>query len=238
MQIADEVVAIIAGLAATEVEGVDSMAGNITNELVGKLGMKNLSKGVKVEVTEDHVWDNRYYQMNRFGGGDEELGGFENLKGRITEDFEFNHVARALYGDWEGYPGRFPKEITAGESYDNDFKLDLPTTILDMNNARIIGMVIDNASGKVLNANVMSLGTGSLDLVGEDASGLIRVEPSASGVRVVGLGLMDVTVSDLSGRTVARVSANGTADVQIDTCGIYIVTVKGDNGCVAVKVAI
>ena len=47
--------AIIAGLAATEVEGVDSMAGNITNELVGKLGMKNLSKGVKVDVTEEHV---------------------------------------------------------------------------------------------------------------------------------------------------------------------------------------
>ena len=55
VQIADEVVAIIAGLAATEVDGVDSMAGNITNELVGKLGMKNLSKGVKVDVTEEHV---------------------------------------------------------------------------------------------------------------------------------------------------------------------------------------
>lgn len=55
VQIADEVVAIIAGLAATEVEGVDYMAGNITNELVGKLGMKNLSKGVKVNVTEEHV---------------------------------------------------------------------------------------------------------------------------------------------------------------------------------------
>ena len=55
IKIADEVVAIIAGLAATEVEGVDSMAGNITNELVGKLGMKNLSKGVKVDVTEEHV---------------------------------------------------------------------------------------------------------------------------------------------------------------------------------------
>lgn len=55
VQIADEVVAIIAGLAATEVEGVSSMAGNITNELVGKLGMKNLSKGVKVEVLENTV---------------------------------------------------------------------------------------------------------------------------------------------------------------------------------------
>ena len=50
VRIADEVVAIIAGLAATEVEGVNSMAGNITNELVSRLGMKNLSKGIKVDV--------------------------------------------------------------------------------------------------------------------------------------------------------------------------------------------
>ncbi len=55
VQIADEVVAIIAGLAATEIDGVASMAGNITNELVGKLGMKSLSKGVKVDVLEGVV---------------------------------------------------------------------------------------------------------------------------------------------------------------------------------------
>ena len=48
VKIADEVVAIIAALAATEVEGVASMAGNITNELISRLGMKNLSKGVKL----------------------------------------------------------------------------------------------------------------------------------------------------------------------------------------------
>ncbi|PWJ52215.1 Asp23/Gls24 family envelope stress response protein [Faecalicatena contorta] len=55
VKIADEVVAIIAALAATEVDGVASMAGNITNELVSKLGMKNLSKGVKVDVLEGVV---------------------------------------------------------------------------------------------------------------------------------------------------------------------------------------
>lgn len=55
VQIADEVVATIAGLAATEVEGVAAMSGNITNELVSKLGMKNLSKGVKIEVNSDSV---------------------------------------------------------------------------------------------------------------------------------------------------------------------------------------
>lgn len=55
VKIADEVVAIIAGLAATEVDGVSSMAGNITNELVSKLGMKNLSKGIRVEVSDGIV---------------------------------------------------------------------------------------------------------------------------------------------------------------------------------------
>ncbi|SET97213.1 Uncharacterized conserved protein YloU, alkaline shock protein (Asp23) family [[Clostridium] aminophilum] len=56
VKIADDVVAVIAGLAATEVEGVHSMAGDYTKEMLSKLGMKNLGKGVKVTVDEDHVY--------------------------------------------------------------------------------------------------------------------------------------------------------------------------------------
>lgn len=55
IRIADEVVAIIAGLAATEAEGVESMEGNVTNNLVSRLGMKNLSRGVKVDITGAQV---------------------------------------------------------------------------------------------------------------------------------------------------------------------------------------
>jgi uncharacterized alkaline shock family protein YloU len=55
VQIADDVVAMIASLAATEVDGVIAMAGNITNELMSKVGMKSLTKGVKVDVIENNV---------------------------------------------------------------------------------------------------------------------------------------------------------------------------------------
>ena len=55
VQIADEVVAMIASLAATEVDGVSAMGGNITNELMSKVGVKNLTKGVKVEVIGSSV---------------------------------------------------------------------------------------------------------------------------------------------------------------------------------------
>lgn len=55
VRIADEVVAIIAGLAASEVDGVASMAGNVTRDLIEKLGMKSLSKGVKITMDEKTV---------------------------------------------------------------------------------------------------------------------------------------------------------------------------------------
>lgn len=52
IRIADEVVSIIAGLAATEVEGVAGMSGGIAGGIAEILGRKNFSKGIKVEVGE------------------------------------------------------------------------------------------------------------------------------------------------------------------------------------------
>ena len=50
VSIADDVVTMVAALAATEVEGVASLAGNITNEIVSRQGVKSLSRGVKICV--------------------------------------------------------------------------------------------------------------------------------------------------------------------------------------------
>src|SRR5690606_20431320 len=55
LRIANEVVAIIAGLAATEVQGVAGMSGGIAGGIAEMLGRKNLSKGVKVEVGEEQA---------------------------------------------------------------------------------------------------------------------------------------------------------------------------------------
>ncbi len=55
ISIADGVVASIAGIAAIEVDGVSKLTGNISKELVSKLGKKNLANGVKVEIVEGVV---------------------------------------------------------------------------------------------------------------------------------------------------------------------------------------
>jgi len=52
IRIADEVVGIIAGLAATEVPGVAGMSGGLVSGVAEILGRKNFNKGVKVEVGE------------------------------------------------------------------------------------------------------------------------------------------------------------------------------------------
>jgi len=55
VQIADDVVAMIASLAASEVEGVSAVGSNLTNDLMSKVGVKNVAKGVKVDVKENTV---------------------------------------------------------------------------------------------------------------------------------------------------------------------------------------
>ncbi|MCC3143765.1 Asp23/Gls24 family envelope stress response protein [Halanaerobium sp. Z-7514] len=55
IKIADEVVSIITGLAATEIEGVAGMSGGLVGGIADMLGRKNLSKGVKVEVNDDEA---------------------------------------------------------------------------------------------------------------------------------------------------------------------------------------
>lgn len=63
LRIANEVVAVIAGLAATEVEGVAGMSGGIVGGIAEILGKKNLSKGVKVEVGEKEAAVDLYLIM-------------------------------------------------------------------------------------------------------------------------------------------------------------------------------
>jgi len=61
VRVTEEVIAKIAGLAATEVEGVECLANNITNEIISRLGAKNLAAGVDVVYKNGRV--NIYFAL-------------------------------------------------------------------------------------------------------------------------------------------------------------------------------
>lgn len=64
IRIADEVVKVIAGLAAIEVKGVAGMSGGIVGGIAEMLGRKNLAKGIKVEVGEKEAAVDLYVIMD------------------------------------------------------------------------------------------------------------------------------------------------------------------------------
>jgi uncharacterized alkaline shock family protein YloU len=66
IEIAPEVIEVIAGIAASEVEGVSAMRGNFAAGVVERLGKKNHGKGVKVELTESGIKVDVYCLM-KFG---------------------------------------------------------------------------------------------------------------------------------------------------------------------------
>lgn len=55
VQIADDVVAMIASLAVRDIEGVEACAGNMAGELMDKVGIKNARKGAKIDIFENRV---------------------------------------------------------------------------------------------------------------------------------------------------------------------------------------
>ncbi|MGD6847331.1 Asp23/Gls24 family envelope stress response protein [Rossellomorea aquimaris] len=66
IEIAPEVIEVIAGIAASEVEGVSQMRGNFATGVVERLGKKNHGKGVKVELAEEGILVDVYCIM-KFG---------------------------------------------------------------------------------------------------------------------------------------------------------------------------
>ncbi|MDQ0350983.1 putative alkaline shock family protein YloU [Alkalibacillus filiformis] len=55
VEIAPEVIEVIAGIAVNEVNGVANMRGNIASNVTERLGKKKHGKGVKVELTEEGI---------------------------------------------------------------------------------------------------------------------------------------------------------------------------------------
>ncbi len=66
VEIAPEVIEVIAGIAASEVDGVSQMRGNFASGVVERLGKKNHGKGVKVELSDDGIKVDVYCVL-RFG---------------------------------------------------------------------------------------------------------------------------------------------------------------------------
>ena len=110
IRIADEVVSIIAGLAATEIEGVAGMSGGIAGGIAEMLGKKSLTKGVKVEVGEKEAAVDLYIIV-KYGIRIPEvaLSAQENVKRAIETMTGLTVVEVNVHVQGVGFPEEEPK---------------------------------------------------------------------------------------------------------------------------------
>ena len=110
IRVADEVVSVIAGLAAMDVDGVAGMSGGLIGGIADMLGRKNFSKGVKVEVGEKEAAVDLYIIV-KYGIRIPEvaLAAQENVKRAIETMTGLSVIEVNVHVQGVGFPEEEPK---------------------------------------------------------------------------------------------------------------------------------
>ncbi len=179
-----------------------------------------------------------YNQANYYAGGSNGvMGGYEAKPDPVlAADMVFPHVGRALLGGFNGQAGSVPTTITDGQVASYTFNYTVPSTSV-LANMHVTVLLIDQATGIVVNAKQFELSSAGLNTVTEDdfklnvypnpGTGIINVAFQASNANY------DVSLVDLSGRMVASHNYSNLSGAQSIAVpvndvapGTYLVTVS------------
>ncbi|MBQ8711422.1 MAG: choice-of-anchor J domain-containing protein [Prevotella sp.] len=108
-------------------------------------------------ITENNVHqpdDKGYDQHNYYAGGASGvMGGYEHMSNPVPASMMwYQDVARGFVDEIAGLPGSVPPAIAADEEVTFDVCFPLPEGILDASNVCIVGMLIDQNDGHIVNA--------------------------------------------------------------------------------------
>ncbi len=123
---------------------------NLSGEFVANLSGDYRFNAV---ILEDEVGP--YSQANYYSGGGagplvSPISGFDWAAASDPVSVTFDHVARAILGGFDGTPGSLPTTITAGGIHTHNYTHNLPAN-QNENHVHVAGMIIDNATGEILN---------------------------------------------------------------------------------------
>lgn len=152
-----------------------------------------------------------YNQANYYSGGNQIMGGWESASRSVPTIF--NEVARSLSG-YPGNPNSLPQTLEGKKTY--NYNTTLPLKNVSKDNFRVIGLIINEMTGEIINAKQYSFKWNGIEGVADDSQDIIRISVTGNDVNVTGAN--EVEVYSLSGVRV------GTRNLPK---GIYIV--KADN---------
>lgn len=152
--------------------------------------MNNQQLALAYAIIENNVHqpgNKKYQQHNSYANGENgPMGGYEQYGEYIpSEVMYFNDVARGFVDDLSGIDGTVPADITADQPVTDNRSFILPNNILVDDNVEIVALLIDKASGHIINGEQTAL-----------------VPPSPDGINPVPTSSSDtpIAVYDVQGR--------------------------------------
>ena len=123
---------------------------NLSGEFVANLSGDYRFNAV---ILEDEVGP--YSQANYYSGGGagplvSPISGFDWAAASDPVSVTFDHVAREILGGFDGTAGSLPATITAGGIHTHNYTHTLPAN-QNENNVHVVGMIINNTTGEILN---------------------------------------------------------------------------------------
>ncbi|MBN2668102.1 MAG: T9SS type A sorting domain-containing protein [Bacteroidales bacterium] len=139
----------------------------------------------------------------------------------------YNHVGRALLGGWAGASGSIPASVTYNTPYAYTFNHTLAAD-QDEENIKLVGIIIDNATGEIVNAIEEELSTSIGVKQVNNTNVRIYPNPTTGLVQISGVDGAQIEVYNMVGQVVYTVD-NATGKTSIDLSslvnGNYIVKV-------------
>lgn len=222
----------------------DSSSKNIqvTGNVNYALNMNSLNHNIAFVVLEDGLTGpqkNNLYVSDQPIFGDFGKGG---KYGSSVAVVTFNDVARKVPNDnFAGESGFIPVSVTAGQPVAFNKVFSLPENVTNWDNAKVVVMLIDANTERVLNAAKlkMTAGTAGINDATVSENG-ITISGENGSISVNGGSDLNVTVYDVSGSVISNVNSTSGA-VKVSTGGkngLFIVKATSDGVSVVKKVIV
>lgn len=206
-----------------------------------------------VVITEDSLWGTAsgWNQSNYYaGGGQGPMCGFESMPATIpAADMHYDHVARVILDSPYGTEGSLPLGILAGQVHSYNYTYTIPET-WRYEKLHFIGLIIDMATGEVLNANNVISSYVGIKEKQQDQSIRVFPNPFADFTNLEfslnKASVVKVDVCNFLGKTVysetAREYPNGSSKIRINSgnlsSGVYLIKLTIDNQTYTRKISV
>ena len=210
---------------------------NVTAKISSALNLDRTAYNIFAVITENGLTT---YQANYYASSTDPDFGEWGYGGKYAQatvfPVVFNDVARGTFGlTYQGTSGLIPSKLDADKEYSANFTMAIPASVQNKDNCDIVVMVIDTATGNILNANITTLNGESSDSGVDD---ILNPADSGIGIAVVdgrllvnADGRFTAAAYDMAGVNVASRSAEGFAEIPLNGFnGVLLVNVSDENG--------